>query len=68
MSFNIKDIIAKYGYNEERSAALEHFKVVDVLFRKSNGLLIIKAENDKVLPYGIYTDVLNYFKDLGFER
>ena len=44
MSFNIKDIIAKYGYNEERSAALEHFKVVDVLFRKSNGLLIIKRK------------------------
>ena len=63
MSFNSKDIIDKYGYNEEKAAFLQDFKVVDVLFRRQTGLLIIKAESERVLPFNIYSDVLNYFKN-----
>ena len=68
MSFQSKDIIARYGYNEEKAQNIDNFKVVDVLFQKRNGFLIIKAENRCVLPFGIYNDILAYFRDLGFEK
>ena len=68
MSFQCKDIIARFGYNEEKAQNLDNFKVVDVLFQKRNGFLIIKAENGSVLPFGIYNDMLTYFRDLGFEK
>lgn len=68
MSFQSKDIIARYGYNEEKAQNIDNFKVVDVLFQKRNDFLIIKAENRCVLPFGIYNDILAYFRDLGFEK
>ena len=65
MNFSINDIITRYEYNSEKSSYLNNFKIVDVLFRKSTGFTIIKAENDTVLPYSIYTDIINYFKECG---
>ncbi|MEE3425364.1 MAG: hypothetical protein VZR26_07355, partial [Erysipelotrichaceae bacterium] len=68
MSFNVKDIIKQYAYNEEKSSYLGSFRVVDVLYHKRNGLVIIKAENGCVLPHSIYLDVLEYFKAMGFDK
>jgi DNA polymerase-3 subunit alpha (Gram-positive type) len=68
MSFNIKDMIDHYGYNDEKAAYLNSFKIVDVLYRKSSELLIIKADNRSILPYSIYKDILNYFSDMGFRN
>ncbi|MBQ6334353.1 MAG: PolC-type DNA polymerase III [Erysipelotrichaceae bacterium] len=68
MSFNTKDIIEKYEYSPEKAACLSDFKVVDVLYRKLTGLVIIKAESASVLPFSIYNDCLDYFKQLGFDK
>ena len=68
MSFDVKDIIKQYAYNEEKSSYLGSFRVVDVLYHKRNGLVIIKAENGCVLPHSIYLDVLEYFKAMGFDK
>jgi len=68
MNFNIDDVIAKYGYNEEKAGCFSHFHVKDVLYRRSSGLTIIKAENDTLLPYGLYCDLLAYFKEYGLEN
>ncbi|MBQ2506789.1 MAG: PHP domain-containing protein, partial [Erysipelotrichaceae bacterium] len=57
-----------YAYNEEKSSYLGSFRVVNVLYHKRNGLVIIKAENGCVLPHSIYLDVLEYFKAMGFDK
>ena len=68
MNFKVKDIIERYDYSPEKAAVLDGFCVVDVLYRKATEMVIIKAENRDVLPYGIYNDVLAYFNDFGFEN
>ncbi|MBP5278966.1 MAG: hypothetical protein J6Z03_00645, partial [Erysipelotrichaceae bacterium] len=59
-----KAIIDLYNYSDDKQQYLNNFSVVDALFRKSNELLIVKAENDEVLPYSIYADILDYFSSL----
>ncbi|MBO7676904.1 MAG: PHP domain-containing protein, partial [Erysipelotrichaceae bacterium] len=59
-----KAIIDLYDYSDDKQQYLNNFSVVDALFRKSNELLIVKAENDEVLPYSIYADILDYFSSL----
>ena len=59
-----KTIIELYDYSDEKQRYLNNFSVADALFKKSNELLIIKAENDEVLPYAIYSDILDYFSSL----
>ncbi len=66
MNFNIRDIIERYGYNEEKAAVLNEFRIVDVLFHKSSQLLILKADNSNILPCNIYRDILDYFRQIGF--
>ena len=68
MNFNIQDIIEKNNYNQQKAAYLSNFKIVDVLYRKSSDFTIIKAENDTVLPFGIYNDIIAYFKELGINN
>ena len=65
MRFDIKDIIEKYQYSESKAQYFEGFKIVDVLLKKEEQFIIIKAENEHVLPYGLYCDLKNYFTDLG---
>ncbi|MDO4198123.1 MAG: PolC-type DNA polymerase III [Erysipelotrichaceae bacterium] len=68
MIFDIKDIISKNKYSEDKAAYLNDFKVIDVLYRKSTELLIIKAENRCVLPFSLYEDIISYFNELGFNN
>ncbi|MBQ6492610.1 MAG: PolC-type DNA polymerase III [Erysipelotrichaceae bacterium] len=68
MNFDIKDLIRHYEYSSDKAAVLSDFSIVDVLYRKSNGFLIIKAENDCMLPYSMYSDILNYFRNFGFDN
>ena len=59
-----KAIIERNDYSDDKQRYLNNFTVVDALWKKSNELLIIKAENDEVLPYAIYADILDYFSAL----
>ena len=68
MNFNINNFIEEFKYDDDKSAYLSNFKVVDVLYRKSLDFAYIKAENDVVLPYSIYMDLLSYFKKHGLEN
>ena len=65
MKFDIQDLINIKEYSEEKANYFSDFKIVDVTYSKSKGSCIIKAENDYVLPYSLYNDVLEYFEDLG---
>ncbi|MBO4358725.1 MAG: PHP domain-containing protein, partial [Erysipelotrichaceae bacterium] len=68
MNFDISRFIEENNYTEEKAAYLDNFRVVDVLYRKSLDFAYIKAENDVVLPYGIYMDLLSYLKKNGLEN
>ncbi len=68
MNFDIKNVIDKYNYSNEKVVYLNDFKIVDVLLKKATGFTIIKAENSVVLPYTIYQDLLSYFKGLGLDN
>ena len=66
MNFQIQSLIDKYSYNADKAAVLSDFRIRDVLYRKASDFVIIKAENNCVLPYSIYSDIMEYFKSLGF--
>ena len=68
MNFDVNKFIEDSKYNEEKATYLKDFKVVDVLYRKSLDFAYIKAENDVVLPYSIYMDLLNFFKRHGLSN
>jgi len=63
MSFDIKDLISKYP--EEKAKYFAGFKIVDALFNKRNDSLVIKIENDNILPFGLYNDLKDFFKHNG---
>ena len=68
MNFDVNRFIEESKYNEEKARYLSNFRIVDVLYRKSLDFAYIKAENDIVLPYSIYMDLLNYFKRHGLSN
>ena len=63
--FDINDLISAKAYSSEDANFFDGFKVVDVLYQKSKDLLILKIENNVILPNHLYLDTLNYFKELG---
>ncbi|MBQ0035365.1 MAG: PolC-type DNA polymerase III, partial [Firmicutes bacterium] len=50
------------------SKFFDGFSIVDVLYNKRNDYLIIKIVNDSVLPYSLYRDLNDYFKELGLDN
>jgi len=68
MKFDIKQLIDKYNYGADKSAFLTNFKIVDVLYMKSKDFTIIKAENDILLPFNIYQDIIHYFNEWGIKN
>ena len=68
MKFEVKNIIEKYNYSEEKAIYLNGFSIIDVLYRKENDFTIIKANNEHILPYSIYEDLKDYFKSLGINN
>lgn len=68
MNFNINDLIEKNEYSSEKASYFNNFRVVDVLYRKTTDFTIIKCENDSVLPYSLYADLIEYFKGFGINN
>ena len=66
MKFNIEDVFEKYNYGEEKKKAFSNFSIGEVAFQKNKNLVLIKAENDFILPYEQYNDLLSYMESLGF--
>ena len=65
MSFDVGKIIERFGYNAEKAAYFSNFEVSGVLYQKNKNFTIIRAENDCVLPYSLYKDVLTFFEENG---
>ena len=68
MKFDLEELFYKYSLDDDERACFANFKVVDALYKKSKDLVIIKAENDEILPFKLYETVIDYFKCYGFEN
>ena len=68
MKFDINDLIAKKKYPENKANYFVNFKIVNVIYKKSDDFCIIKAENDSLLPYPLYRDLIDYFKEIGLNN
>ena len=68
MKFSIKDLIDIKQYDDGKANYFTNFNVVDVTYSKTKNSCIIKAENEYVLPYSLYSDLLEYFKNLGVKN
>ena len=68
MEFDIKNFIQYKDYKGEKARYFSNFNIIDVTYRKINNSCIIKAENDYVLPYCLYNDLLDYFDSLGIDN
>ena len=68
MKFNIEDIFNTYNYEDDKKAFFNGFNIVDVLYQKAKDFVIIKIENDEMLPYCVYKDVISYFNEKGFKN
>ncbi|MDO4501253.1 MAG: PolC-type DNA polymerase III [Erysipelotrichaceae bacterium] len=68
MSFSLDDIFNTYEYTDDEKSVFSGFNIVDVLYKKSDELVIFKIENDFVLPYKQYEDLLKYFNEAGFDN
>ena len=65
MNLDIKKALFDlYDYSDEKKKYLNNFSIDGALFKKNEDLLIIRAENDEILPYSIYADILNYFSTM----
>ena len=68
MSFDISKIIERFGYNADKAAYFNNFQVTGVLYQKGKNFTIIKAENDCMLLYSLYKDVLTFFEENGVDN
>ena len=68
MNFDIRNLIESKQYSEDKANYFSNFNIVDVTYSKSKGNCIIKAENDYVLPYSLFNDLIDYFDNLGISN
>ncbi|MBQ1508101.1 MAG: hypothetical protein IIZ47_01635, partial [Erysipelotrichaceae bacterium] len=66
--FQIEQFLEKKGYSDDKRAYFEGFQVVDAIFHKQTGLVVLKIENDLVLPCALYHDLYEYLSSFGFEN
>ena len=63
MIFNIDDFINAYGLADKRDS-FSGFKVQGAVYLKKRDEIILKIENDHILPYAIYHDLKDYLEGL----
>ena len=68
MKFDVKDLINKYNYDEGKAKYLQGFEISDVFYQKANDFTSIKASNEHMLPFSIYSDIKEYFKSFGINN
>ena len=68
MEFDIKKFIDSKNYDESKAKYFSNFNVVDVTYRKTTNFCTIKAENDHMLPYSLYNDLIDYFDSFGISN
>ena len=68
MRFNIENLFEKYQYDETQKSYFSGFNIVDVAYRKIKELVILKIENDTLLPFDEYCDLIKYLDSLGIHN
>ena len=68
MNFDINKFIETKNYESNKASYFSNFNIVNVTYSKSKEACIIKAENDYVLPFGIYSDLIEYLSSFGLKN
>ena len=68
MNFDINELFKTKEYNDEKKKYFSNFSIVDVIYHKTNDSSIIKANNDCLLPYSLYSDLLSYLDSVGVKN
>ena len=63
MSFDIKSFLDTKGYLDEQISFFEHLKIEEVFYYKRKDKIIYRISNDRILPFVLYEDLLNYLKE-----
>ena len=66
--FNIDTFLSEKNYDEETCELLKSFNVVDSLYKRNKDSLILKIENEKILPLEVVRELATYFKAFGFSH
>ena len=66
--FDLDTIFTLNNYDDDKKSLFNCFNIVDVLYKKNSDSLIIKIENDKILPIDVIDDIKDYFASLGFNN
>ena len=66
--FNIDTFLSEKNYDEEICELFKSFNVVDSLYKRNKDSLILKIENEKILPLEIVRELAAYFKAFGFSH
>lgn len=66
--FNIDTFLSEKNYDEEICELFKSFKVVDSLYKRNKDSLILKIENEKILPLEVVRELAAYFKAFGFSH
>ena len=66
--FDLDTIFTLNNYDDDKKSLFNSFNVVDVLYKKNADSLIIKIENEKILPIDVIVDLKNYFDSIGFKN
>lgn len=64
MKFDISNFLEKKGYLAEQISFFDSFEIKEVFYYRRKNLIIFKIKNTKILPFSLYEDLLDYFKDL----
>ena len=68
MKFEINDFLDKYAYDSDKRSFFADFAIVEVLYRKSKDLIMLKIHNSCILPYELHRDFSAYLKTLGLNN
>ena len=66
--FNIDTFLSEKNYDEKTCELFKSFNVVDSLYKKNKDSLILKIENEKILPLEVVRELVAYFKAFGFSH
>jgi len=66
--FDIKDLFISKKYTEDDIKVFEGFTVKDVLAKKQDNLVILKIENNNIIPFNYLVDLKEFLVKLGLSN
>ena len=65
MDFDLGSFLHRNSYSDDQRKYFDGFSIVDGVYKKSDDVLIIKAESNTIIPYELIEDLKKYLTSLG---